>query len=447
LNTVLFDNQFSGGGSMTLDQQETDNGVNAAVVTGAVMLGTADGGMKVLADRAAAASKLIEPGDQQHLQHPVDDFKHMVSKTWQVISTPDYMNIRLSAHPVEVAVNVHGALVTATADTFTKQGLVEGIRTSSAIVAGVIVETADPFKKLRALEAVADTVTDVPKAMNILQAGAGVIKPDPISWNTYEHLLGHGSQPPKLKPLRDFSDLMDYTPPKPYGLTSPLSYIPAPDHKIIMYLEHQWSDGPNPEIMHTTMDFLVRVDERLRKEHGNGPEMFHSALKLLGEYGARIDRIDGKWSEKGTLATNYDEFAKAREQGATVKQAVSHTPTGRWTADAGYTEVGGKHFNLDVRSEKLPEDLHPEFTRPVFSDDPAYNTYGKNWASSQGSESQDLVPRHAVVDASKALPKPDLPLSGLTQEQADAFRRYIHDHIDKHFDALASGRNIDAEMK
>jgi hypothetical protein len=200
---------------MTQGKQETDDGVNAAVAVGALILGSADGVKNVVANNATLVGKLIEPGDQRRIPHLLDDFKALVSNIRRAMTTPGDMNIKHSvhpldnAHPIDSALNLYGALVTATANNFTEQGFVEGLRSSSAAAAGVIVGTVDPFKKLKVLGSITDVAADAPKAMEILQAGAGVVKPDSMSWKTYEHLLGHGSQPQKLKPLTDFSSSMD----------------------------------------------------------------------------------------------------------------------------------------------------------------------------------------------------------------------------------------------
>lgn len=124
---------------MTQSMQETEEDVSVAVATGAVILGTADGVMNVVADNATLASKLIEPGDQRHIAHPLNDFVAGISGARQALTTPGDMNIKYSAHPIDSAMNVPGALVTATTDNFTQQGFVQGLRTSSAVAAGVIV--------------------------------------------------------------------------------------------------------------------------------------------------------------------------------------------------------------------------------------------------------------------------------------------------------------------
>lgn len=356
---------------------------------------------------------------------------------WAVewVMTPGDMNIKHSPHPLDTAANMHGALVNAATETLTEKGLVQGTRELSAIATAVIAENVDPFKKLRA----ADKLTEV--------AAETLAKEPAISWNDYAHLLGTGSQAPKLKPLRDFSDLMEYESPKPWREYSRLSYIPHPDHKIIMDLTHgyDWHNESQSKIISSNMEFIVKAGSD-RNLHGSGAEMFHSAMKLLQGHGIDIDRIDANWGH-GELSTNYDKFAESYAHGSSVKQAISKTPTGKYMADAGFTEVGGWHFNQTISSGSLAGNLHPEFRRPVFSDDKSYNDYGRHWAESQGRTSLDLIPRHQSAEVLPASPKLELPLSELSAAQAEALRQYMHEHIEKHFDSLISGRHIEPEVK
>jgi hypothetical protein len=205
---------------------------------------------------------------------------------------------------------------------------------------------------------------------------------------------------------------MEFSRPQLYAMDSHLTYAPRPDHKIHMHLTHEWSDDKKPRIVRTDMDYLVRVNPDYRMEHGSGAEMYHSALQLLqGHYKIKIDSINDTWHDQGELSTNYHAFVTAREQGATVKEAVMSTPSGRWAANAGFTEEGGRKFEREVASEKPRDAYHPQFTRPTFGDDAAYNNYGNAWASSQGRKSQDLMPRHKPAGVSPVNSKPELPLS------------------------------------
>lgn len=70
-------------------------------------------------------------------------------------------------------------------------------------------------------------------------------------------------------------------------------------------------------------------------------------------------------------------------------------------------------------ADNKPHDtLHPEFTRPVFSEDSAYNDYGNAWVSSQGRSTQELTSRHKPAEDLAS--KPELPFTGISEAQAAA---------------------------
>lgn len=434
-----------------MSQEKQNEDVNAADAAAAMLLGIGDGVKHKIDDINARSSRLITPGDQRHIPHPVDDVMAGISGALQTLATPADMNIRHSAHPVDHILDAHEALVRTTADNFSEKGLTQGLRELSAFATAAAIDNVDPFKKLNAIENItevtnmADAVADTGQAGKILDT-IEKVTPVPSDWNTYAHLLGHGSQPPTLKPLRDFSDRMQYQPQQFLGETSRLIYEPSKDHKMFMWLEHR-TVSTSPLMQYTIMDYLVRADKALSPEAGTGSEMFHSAMKLIRQNGVTIDQINSKWSGNGNLAANYDIFVNAREQGATIKEAIALTPTGKWAADAGYTEVGGQHFNYAISAPTLPNDLHPEFKRPVFSEDEAYNTYGNAWANAQGRSRQDLVPRDSVDtdNTRKVLSKLEQELMGRPPEQADIIWQQIEAHFAKQADA--SGANIDPEFK
>lgn len=238
---------------------EQNDDVSATAAAAAVVLGVGDGVRHVIKDKEDQAVRLIKPGDQRHIPHPVDDFVAGISGAWQKLTTPADMNIKHSVHPVDALNDAHEALVRATADNFAAKGLTKGLRELSAFATAAAIENVDPFKKINAIEDVADALAGAEQAGKVLQVGAKVT-PIPIDWNTYEHLLGHGSQPPKLKPLRDFSDLMDYQPPRFCEEHSRLIYEPAPDHKMIMWLEHRIDKAFPPNHQYTvTWEIRIRA--------------------------------------------------------------------------------------------------------------------------------------------------------------------------------------------
>lgn len=434
------------------DNETHENEITSEVALRAVWHGIGDGIQNAVSERRETASKLTEPGDQRHIPHPIDDLAAGVSSVWQAVTTPADMNIRHSAHPVDAVTNTHGALVSASADLFAEKGVEQGIRQLTALATVAAIDNADPFKKFQLLDNVADvaniaeSVAKGDKAVEVLQTWAK-ITPIPIDWNTYEHLLGYGSQPPKLKPLRDFSDLMDYEKPRPYGFTSRIVYSPQNNHKLVINLYHHSASDIYPGKDETFMRFLVRAEGN-RELYGTGPEMFHSALRRLDRECVRVDYIVGHWDGSGNYTTNYDVFADALKHGASVKEAVRSTPIGYWLTNEGYTEVGGYSLDRLTSRTSLPEVLNPEFRRPAFSQDAAFNTYGNNWANSQGSSHVDPVPRHEVQSGKlqvSALSTFEQELKQLPSAQQDAVMRRILDNWDRQL--AKPGFDIDPDLE
>jgi hypothetical protein len=363
-----------------MSQNLTGDDITANVLIGAALMGAKDGVIESLTSKTeetrSLAANLIEPGDQRHIPHPWEDFKNSVKRTISLATTPGDMNPSHSSHPINATAQAHDASVKMATRMLEEKGVVEGIRTISAMAAAIAVDNADPFKKLQMV----NKITEIPATAEPLT------KKPVISWNDYAPLLGKGSQPPKLKPLRDFSDLMEYTPPRAGDWSSLLYYKPDDEHKISMRLYHLWGASGDKETMITAMRFTVRAEGN-RELYGSGAEMFHSALKYLSQQGIKINEIQGSWGQHGALSTNYEVFSNARKQGESVKRALAMTPTGRWAADAGFTEAGSWPFNKEVMKRELPEILNPEFHRPKFHfEHKSYNDYGNAWASSQGTQ-------------------------------------------------------------
>lgn len=155
-----------------VDLQQKTADANAWVITGAAMVGATDGVKKIVEDKADIAKKLIEPGDQHNIAHPLDDIasgakslSSGISNTWQAATAPGDMNIDHSAarqpHPIDKTLQAHDAAIAATTDMLSEKGPVEGTRAASAVAAGVVVENVvNPSGKLKAVEAIADVAHD-----------------------------------------------------------------------------------------------------------------------------------------------------------------------------------------------------------------------------------------------------------------------------------------------
>jgi hypothetical protein len=377
-----------------MPDHDEDNPIDGKVLAGAAIHGIRDGFMSAMSEYAESgeklASQLIAPGDQHHVPHPLDQFKNRMLWAAEWVMTPGDMNLKHSPHPIDTTVKAHAALINATADTLTEKGLVQGTRELSAIATAVLAENADPLKKLRA----ADKLTELAATTETLT------KKTAIGWDDYAHLLGNGTQPPKLKPLRDFSDAMEFTLPAPRSPISWLSYQINEHHGIFISMEHSREKKTPYKLVHTSMEFAIKAEDAKLK-YGSGAEMFHSAQKLLNKHGVKIDEIDVSWNGKGEFSSNYDAFVRALHEGETIKAALKKTYTGRWASDAGLTEVVLAKGNEDFfnyyghKFNRFPSTISAKFTRPQFHPEhPSYNTYGQAWVGSQGRAHVELVPRY-----------------------------------------------------
>lgn len=156
---------------------------DALVLTGAAIVGIKDGVKEVAENKVALAKKMLEPGDQLHIAHPLDDLvadtKNLVSdishKVEAAYSAGD-MNIRHSQdrqpHLIDKAMQARDDAIATTADTLLDKGLVEGTRTASAIAASVATENLiSPSGKGKAIQTALDVTGDAKvagAAMNAL---------------------------------------------------------------------------------------------------------------------------------------------------------------------------------------------------------------------------------------------------------------------------------------
>lgn len=283
-------------------------------------------------------------------------------------------------------------------------------------VASVVLETFHPSGKATKLSALAQHLPE-----------------QSMEYDAYAKLLGAGSAPPRLKPLRDFSADMLYELPAPNQEYSRLSYIMSESHRFIADLRHEWTADidKNQTLTHTTMSFLVIANDTSdRDRFGNGPEMFHSALKALQKNNLHIDQIDGLWSDYDGLTTNYDAFNTAREQGMSIKQAVRHTPTGRWVADAGFTEITGDMIAAPFEGDKSSHVLIPNFNRPTFSSDASYNQYGEKFVDTYKPE---LVAKDKAILPAQSLSSLMYTFNQLPVTHQATVMRHV---LDKHKETI-----------
>ena len=138
------------------------------VLTGAAIVGIKDGVQEVAENKAVLAKKMLEPGDQRHIAHPLDDLvadtKNLVSdisnKVEAAYSAGD-MNIHHSRDRQPHPIDNTATAINATYDTLQAKGAVEGTRAGAAMMAAGITETViTPSGKAKAVGTIADIATD-----------------------------------------------------------------------------------------------------------------------------------------------------------------------------------------------------------------------------------------------------------------------------------------------
>lgn len=145
-----------------MSQNLTGDDITANVLIGAALMGAKDGVIESLTSKTeetrSLAANLIEPGDQRHIPHPWEDFKNSVKRTISLATTPGDMNPSHSPHPINATAQAHDASVKMATRMLEEKGVVEGIRTISAMAAAIAVDNADPFKKLQMV----NKITEIP---------------------------------------------------------------------------------------------------------------------------------------------------------------------------------------------------------------------------------------------------------------------------------------------
>lgn len=210
----------------------------------------------------------------------------------------------------------------------------------------------------------------------------------PLDWHEYATLLGGGSYPPPLRPSRDFSDLMKIEAPMFGRGQARVTYTPSKSHKIVAEVFPDYG-----------MKFLVKAQDD-REKHGSGTEMFLSAMKKFRERGVDVSLIKADWDE-GALGTNWQQFMDAYQAGASHNEAFKRTFTGRMAGRLGLTSVEMKDLDWALASES--PNLSPQFKRPDWGKDRAWNDYANAWVSSQGRPALELMPRDAVCATAKSV--------------------------------------------
>ena len=182
---------------------------DALVLTGAAIVGIKDGVQEVAENKAAIAKKMLEPGDQRHLAHPLDDLvtdaKHLISdisnKIEAAYSAGD-MNLGHSKNRQPHPIDNTSAALSATYETLAEKGAVEGTRAGAKMMAAGITETiVSPSTKIKAINAASEMLTEV-KSIETLKNAL------PINAKDLEHLtlLPQLPSAERLNKMKELSD-------------------------------------------------------------------------------------------------------------------------------------------------------------------------------------------------------------------------------------------------
>ncbi len=223
-----------------------------------------------------------------------------------------------------------------------------------------------------------------------------------MDWDNYANVLGSGTVPPPLKPLRDFSDEILITPRK-HAFDFPFpkmsykrdynDYKYAYDHSFTALIVDESA------LRYSVLATGNKID------FGSGSEMFLSAVKTFHLNGVEIDKILAQWDNSAKYGTNFDQFSDALRKGASLEQAAKQTFTGKMAAKLGLTSVNTSKLKKEV--EEISNTLQPIFQHPDWGAGKQMNDYAHKFALAHGRPSLELIPR---ADAIKPAPSMNIGL-------------------------------------
>ncbi len=201
-----------------------------------------------------------------------------------------------------------------------------------------------------------------------------------MDWDNYANVLGSGTVPPSLKPLRDFSDEM--SPNTQYY--PEIKYEPTSRHWVISTVNNK-----------STLKFTIKAHDN-NFEFGSGSEMFLSSAKAYHLNGIEIKQISGYWI-RGETETNTNRFLIALADGATLKEAAKQTFTGKMAAKLGLTSVDTSQLKEAIGKGDFSK-FTPIFEHPDWGAGAQMNDYAHKFALAHGRPSLELIP---LADAIK----------------------------------------------
>lgn len=273
------------------NQEEAD----ALVYAGAAMVGVNDGIKEAADSKIAFAAKAIEPGDQHHIQHPLDnlvnDTKHLVSdisNTLQAAYSTGDMNLGHSQarqpHPLDNA----SAALSATYENLAEKGPVEGVRAGSAMIALSTIDlTTNPSGKL----GIINKALDISKESKIIANSEHAIHGEYIAANEASKAIAHPIRdvvPEAKASLKD--KLLNSTPVKMFTdvINPPLdTRIAIEAHKArpnaLDYIDEAHRPGGDVEALHAEHLNRIHRAERLGEVIRDNPALMAQNGKISDE--------------------------------------------------------------------------------------------------------------------------------------------------------------------
>jgi len=254
------------------------------VLTGAAIVGIKDGVQEVAENKAELAKKMLEPGDQRHIAHPLDDLvadtKNLVSdisnKVEAAYSAGD-MNIHHSRDRQPHPIDNTATAINATYDTLQAKGAVEGTRAGAAMMAAGITEAViTPSGKAKAV----GTITDIATDTKAITSAEHAIHGEYIAANEASKAIAHPIQeviPEAKASLKD--KLLNSTPVKMFTevINPPLDTriaLAAQKAKpsALDHIDETHKPGGDVGALHAQSDDRFRRAEKLAEIVRDNPE-------------------------------------------------------------------------------------------------------------------------------------------------------------------------------
>lgn len=182
-------------------------------------------------------------------------------------------------------------------------------------------------------------------------------------------LMGNGTVPPATKPMRDFSDWMQFN-----------DFLRTDKSSVIYNVDPTRNNFIDSKLVDGKLSFTIFAKEH-KNEFGRGDETFMSMVKKYQLNGQDITAIQANWNGNDFLRTNHDQFLRALQDHEPYI-AAKKTFTGEMACRLALTEVC------------FPGDqLSPVFRHPDWGAGDQMNNYSLTFARAHGRAKIETMPR------------------------------------------------------